>query len=64
MTKQNLKRIAQEISTSRKKQGSQAQGKGKCKLILLEESEDEKELLATAVDILEDASMNKVSVET
>ena len=64
MTKENLKRIANEISTSRKKKGSQAQGKGKRKLILPEESEDEEELLVIAADILEDASMNKVSVKT
>ena len=63
MTKENLKRIANEISTSRKKKGSQEQGKGKCKLILPEELEDEEELLSTIVDILEDAALNKVSVE-
>ena len=63
MTKDNLKRIAQEISTSRKNQGTQAQVKGKRKIILQEESEDEYELLSTTADILEDASPNKVYVE-
>ena len=63
MTNENMKRIAQEISTSRKKKGSQAQGKGKRKLILSEESEDEEELLASVADILEDVALNKVSFE-
>ena len=64
MTKENLKKIAKEISTSRKKKGTQGKGKGKHKLILSEDSEDEEELLATAADILEDAEKNKVLVET
>ena len=59
-----MRKIAKEISTSRKKKGTQEKGKGKPKLILSEESEDEEELLATIVDILEDAVINKVSVET
>ena len=63
MKKENLNRIAKEISTSRKNKGTQEQGKGKCKLILSEESEDEEELLATTANILEDAALNKVSVE-
>ena len=63
MRKENLKRISQEISTSRKKKGTQAQGKGERKLILSEESEDEDELLATTADILEDVALNKVSIE-
>ena len=63
MTKENLKIIAKEISTSRKKKGTQAQGKGERKLILSEELEDEEELLATAADILDDAALNKVSIE-
>ena len=64
MTKENFKKIAKEISTSRKNKGTQEKGKGKHKLILSEESEDEEELLVTAVDILKDASRNKVSIET
>ena len=40
-------------------------GKGKGKRrILLSESKDEEELLATAVDIIEDTTTNKVLVET
>ena len=64
MTKENLKKIAKEILTSMKKKGTQAKGNGKCKLILSYESEDEEELLATTADILEDASINKVAIET
>ena len=64
MTKENLKKIAHKISTSRKKKESQAQGKGKHKIILPKESENEQELLASVVDILEDASINKVYVKT
>ena len=64
MAKENLKKIVREISTSRKKKGTREKWKGKRNLILPEESEDEEELLATAVDILEDASINKVFIET
>ena len=64
MTKENLRKIAKEVATSRKKKGTQGKGKGKHKIILSEESEDEEELLATAADILEDAEKNRVSVET
>ena len=62
MTKENLRKIAKEIETSRKKK--RTQGKGKRKLILSEESEDEEEILATTTDIMEDAEKNKVSVKT
>ena len=48
MTRENLKKIAKEISTSRKKKGTQEKGKGKRKLIL-SKSEYEQELLATTV---------------
>ena len=41
MTKENLNKIAKEISTSIKKKGNQEKGKGKCKIILSEESEYE-----------------------
>ena len=64
MTKENLKKIAKEISTSRKKKGTKEKGKGKHKLILPKESRDEEELLSTISNILEDAAINKVSVET
>ena len=53
-----------KITTSRKKKGTQGKEKGKHKIILLEESEDEEELLDIVADILEDAAINKVSVET
>ena len=55
MTKENLRKIAKEISTSRRKKGTHGKGKGKHKLILSKESEDEEEVLATTVDILDDA---------
>ena len=64
MIKENLRKIDKEIATSRKKIGTQGKGKGKHKFILSEELDDEEELLDTIVDILEDAAMNKVSVET
>ena len=63
MTKENLKKIAKEIAGSRKMKTNQGKGKGKHQLILFE-SEDEEELLATTVDIIEDAKTNKISVET
>ena len=40
------------------------QGKGKRKLIIVDSSNDDKELEATALDIIEDAATNKVPVET
>ena len=48
----------------RKKTQQQQQGKGKRKLIIAESLEDEEELAATALDIIEDAAANKVPVET
>ena len=42
----------------------QQQGKGKHKLILADSSEDEEELAATTLDIIEDAAANKVPVKT
>ena len=44
------------------KKTTETKGKGKQKLILCN-SEDEHELLATVVDIIEDAVANKVPVE-
>ena len=64
MTKENLKKIAKEISISRKKKGTREKGKGKCKIILSEESKYQEELLSIVFNILEDASINKVSIET
>ena len=61
ITKEKIKKLAKEIAATRKK-STETKGKGKRKLILLD-SEDEEELLATAVDIIEDAIANKVSVE-
>ena len=63
MTKENLRKIAKEVAALRKRKALQEQGKGKHKLII-SESEDEEELLVTTVDIIEDATTNKVSVET
>ena len=63
MTKENLRKIAKEIAASRKKKAIQEKGKGK-HWLLLYESEDEEELFATTVDIIEDATTNKVLVET
>ena len=63
MTRENLKKIEKEIAASRKNKVNQEKWKGKHKLILLE-SEDEEELLATIVDIIKDVAANKISVET
>ena len=63
MTKENLRKIANEIATSRKKKAIQEKGKGK-RILLLSDLEDEEELLATTVNILEDATKNKFLVET
>ena len=60
---ENLRKIAKEIVASRKNKANQEKGKGKCKLIL-SELKDEEELLATAIDIIEDAAANKILVET
>ena len=58
--------MAKEIAAARKRLRAQKvqQGKGKRKLILAESSDDEEELLATTVDIVEDANANKIPVET
>ena len=62
ITKEKIKKLANEIVAARKK-ATETKGKGKCKLIL-SDSEDEEELLATTIDIIEDAVANKVLVET
>ena len=61
-----IKKLASEIAAARKKIRTQKeqQGKGKRKLIIAELSNDEEELVATAVNIVEDAAANKVPVET
>ena len=65
LSKRNIKKLAKEIAVSRKrlKTKKQQTGRGKCKLIL-DSSDDEEELAAAAVNIVEDARANKVSVET
>ena len=65
MSKGIIKKLAAEIAAARRKIRSQKvqQGKGKCKLVI-ESSDDEEELVAAAVDIVEDAAANKVPVET
>ena len=57
--------MSKEIAVARKKLKTQQQqqGKGKCKLILADSSDDEEELAATALHIIEDATANKVPVE-
>ena len=62
ITKEKIKKLAKEISAVRKK-ATETKGKGKRKLIL-SDSEDEEELLATDVDIIEDVVANKVPVKT
>ena len=58
--------MSKEIAAARKKLKTQQQqqGKHKRKIILVDSSEDEEELAAMALDIIEDASTNKVSVKT
>ena len=60
-----IKKLAKEIAVARKNIKAQKlqQGRGKRKLILADSSDDEEELVAAAVDIVEDARANKVSVE-
>ena len=61
-----IKKLAAEIAAARKKIKAQKvqQGKGKHKLIIAESSDDEEELAAAAFDIIEDATTNKLPVET
>ena len=56
--------MSKEIVVVRKRKRTQPQGKGKCNIIIVESSDDEEELAATALDIIEDAAANKVLVET
>ena len=62
ITKEKIKNLSKEIAATRKKE-TETKGNGKHKLIL-SDSEDEEETLATAIDIREDAVANKVLVET
>ena len=63
MKKHNIRQLALEISKAQKKKNTPVKWKGKCRIILQEESDDEEDLLARAVEILEDVVKNKVSVE-
>ena len=65
LSKGIIQKLAKEIAAARRKLRAQKvqQGKGKRKL-LIESSDDEEELAATALDIIEDAVANKVPVET
>ena len=66
ITKGIIRKISKEITAVQKnlKTQQQQQGKGKRKLILANSSEDEEELEAMALDIIEDATANKLPVET
>ena len=65
VTKGIIRKISKEIAVAREKLKTQEQqGKGKHKLIIAKSSEDEDELATTALDIIEDATANKVLVET
>ena len=58
--------MSKEIAAARKnlKTQQQQKGKGKRKLIIAESSDNEEELAATTLDIIEDSITNKVPVET
>ena len=63
MTKHNIRQLDLEISKSWKKKRTPVKGKGECRLILPEESDDEEELQARPAEILKDAGKSKISVE-
>ena len=65
-TKENITKLLKEIAASRKRKRTQQeqQGKGKRKLIIAKSLEDEEELAAMTIDIIEDATTNKVPVKT
>ena len=62
ITKEIITKLSKEIATARKRKRTQEQqqGKGKRKLIIPESSDDDEELAATALDIIENAAANKV----
>ena len=66
ITKGIIKKLLKEIAAARKKIRTQQQQerKGKRKIIITESSDDKEELGATTIDIIEDATANKVPVET
>ena len=61
-----IRKLLKEIAAARKKIRTQQrqQGKGKCKLIIAESSDDKEELGAIVIDIIEDAIANKVPMKT
>jgi len=61
-----LKKLAKEIAIARRniKLQKRQQGKGKRKLVLADSTDDDDELAASALDIVEDARANKVTIET
>ena len=61
ITKDKIRKLAKEIAAVRKK-ATQEKGKGKHKIIL-SESENEDELVAMAIHIIEDDVVNKVPIE-
>ena len=66
MSRSILRKLAKEIAIARRniKLQKRQQGKGKRKLVLADSTDDDEELAATALDIVEDARANKVTVET
>ena len=49
MTNENIRKLAVEISKSQQKKTTPVKGKGKCRIILPEESDDEDEKHASAM---------------
>ena len=66
ITKGIIRKLSKEIAAARKKikTQEQQQGKGKHKLIIVESLEDEEELAAMTLNIIEDSVANKVPVKT
>ena len=66
MSRSVIKKLAKEIAVARRKIKLQKrqQGKGKRNLVLADSTDDDEELAAAALDIVEDARANKVTVET
>ena len=65
ITKEKIRKLSKEIAASRKRKRiqEQEQGKGKRNLIIAESLENEDELAAMAVDIIEDIVANKIPME-
>ena len=64
VTKEIITKLSKEIAATRKRKRTQPQGKGKHKIIIPESSDDDEEVEAMTLDIIEDATANKVLVET